>query len=66
MDQFGRCLHHLLEDYIHVTTYLIFRSSVDRWRHKIRKLCGKFPKHKQSAAVQFVPNTLHDYYWDRN
>ena len=37
MHRFERCLRFLLEDQMYFATQLLFRSSVGKWRHKIRK-----------------------------
>jgi len=51
MHGFGRCFCRLLEDWMCFTTHKTFRSSVGRWRHKIRKFSAEiFQNAKKSAA----------------
>ena len=54
----GRGFRHLLEDWMSFTLPSAFRSSVGRWRHKIRKFAAEISqnaKHRpQSCAKYFV------------
>jgi len=62
MYRFGCCFHRLLEDCICFTTHNTFRSSVGRWRHKIRKFAVEIFQNAKKIGSRVVRNTSYSYY----
>ena len=54
--RFGRCFRRLLEDWMCFTNHETFRSSVGRWRYKIRKFAAEIyqkPQNRQQTCAKY-------------
>jgi len=64
MHRFERCLRLLLEDQMYFATQLLFRSSVGKWRHKIRKTAVEIFQNVNNRTPSLCQ--FRRYYWDSN
>ena len=52
MHRFGRCFDRVLEDWMCFIMHQTFRTSVGRWRHKIRKFAAEIFQNAKKLAAE--------------